>query len=76
MFQPHQTQDLQMDLSTLAGSLAHFIGGFQLDDSSVALIALIAGMVGGWRLTDWHDQLKAKRAKIAGKTHGVPRNQD
>ena len=56
-----------MNLVSIVGSCAHFLGSFQLDDSSVALIALLAGMVGGYRLTGWHDQLKAKRAKIARK---------
>jgi hypothetical protein len=40
------------------------LSGFQLDDSSVALIALLAGMMGGYRLSGWHDQIKAKRAKV------------
>ena len=56
-----------MNLISLAGSCTHFLGTFQMDDSSVALVALLAGMIGGYRLTGWHDQLKAKRAKIARK---------
>jgi len=54
-----------MDITSIAGSLPHFFSTFQLDDSSIALIALLAGMMGGYRLTGWHEQLKAKRARIA-----------
>jgi hypothetical protein len=56
-----------MNLFSLLGSLVHGFGSLQLDDSSVGLLALLAGMAGGWRLTGWHEQLKAKRAKIARK---------
>ena len=62
-----------MNLVALSGSFAHFFSALQMDDSTVALVALLAGMVGGWRLTDWHEQLKAKRAKVTAKTQGLPR---
>jgi len=53
-----------MDLSSL-GSLPHLLSSFTLDDSSLALIALLAGMAGGWVLTNWRDQqLKTKKMKI------------
>jgi hypothetical protein len=54
-----------MDISSILGSVPHLFSSFQLDDSSVALIALLAGMMGGYRLTGWHEQMKAKRARIA-----------
>ena len=57
-------------------AFAHFLGWLQMDDSSVALIALLAGMLGGWRLTDWHEQLKAKRAKVARRPQVLPRKPD
>jgi hypothetical protein len=53
-----------MDFFSIAGSFAHHVGAFQLDDSSVALIALVAGMYGGYWINGRHEQLKAKRAKI------------
>jgi hypothetical protein len=56
-----------MHFASLASSLPHYISSFALDDSSLALIALLAGMAGGWTLTGWRDQLKAKRAKINRK---------
>ncbi len=45
-------------------ALTHALGSIPLDDSSVALIALLAGMVGGWTLTGWREQLKARKAKV------------
>jgi hypothetical protein len=65
-----------MYVFSFADSFAQHIRTFQLDDSSVALIALLAGMVGGYRITGWHAQLKAKRAKVAAKTHAMPRKSD
>jgi hypothetical protein len=53
-----------MDLSSL-GSL---ISSLTLDDSSLALIALLAGMAGGWFLTNWWDQqLRMKKLKANRK---------
>src|SRR5438874_1867886 len=62
-----------MNVLSFADSLAHHFRTFQLDDSSVALIALLAGMIGGYRITGWHAQLKAKRAKIGARPPGMPR---
>ena len=49
---------------------------FALDDSTLSLMALLVGMAGGWRLSVWRDQLKAKRARIrvVRKTDVSPRN--
>jgi hypothetical protein len=53
-----------MDHSAL-GSL---LGSLTLDDSSLALIALLAGMAGGWILTNWRDQqLRMKKLKANRK---------
>jgi hypothetical protein len=65
-----------MNVLSFADSFAHHIRTFQLDDSSVALIALLVGMIGGYRITDWYAQLKARRAKVAAKTQGMPRKPD
>jgi hypothetical protein len=65
-----------MNLVSFIGSFAHFFASMQIDDSSVALIALLAGMAGGWRLPGWHEQLKAKRAKIERKAQVLPRKPD
>ncbi len=65
-----------MNVLSYAGAVAHQMSTIQLDDSSVALIALLAGMIGGYRISGWHAQLKAKRARIAGKTHSLARKRD
>src|SRR6202012_359792 len=64
MFRSYRTQDLVMNLFSFLGSLTHAFGSLQLDDSSTSLIALLAGVIGGWRLTGWQEQLKMKRTKI------------
>jgi hypothetical protein len=57
-----------MDLASL-GSLSHLLSSFTLDDSSLALIALLAGMAAGWTLTNWRDQqLRAKKLKANRKS--------
>ena len=65
-----------MNVLSFADSFAHHIRTFQLDDSSVALIALLVGMIGGYRITGWHAQLKAKRAKVAAKPQRLQRKPD
>jgi hypothetical protein len=59
-----------MDFFSLAGSFAHHVGSFQLDDSSLALIALLGGMYGGYWINGRHEQLKAKRAKVDARSAG------
>jgi hypothetical protein len=73
MFDARQTGvRYQMNAVSWVDSLARLLGSLQLDDSSVALIALLAGMVGGYRLTAWHDQMKARRARVTRKSTGFP----
>ena len=60
-----------MDITTITGPVMHLLGSIQLDDSSVSLIALLGGIMGGYRLTGWHEQMKAKRARV---TADKPRN--
>jgi uncharacterized membrane protein YciS (DUF1049 family) len=55
---------LSMDFSSLSTLLA----SFTLDDSSLALIALLAGMTAGWILTNWRDQqVRMKKLKADRK---------
>jgi hypothetical protein len=56
-----------MNFVSIAASLPHLFSSLTLDDSSLALIALLAGMAGGWTLTGWRDQVKARKAKIDRK---------
>jgi hypothetical protein len=65
-----------MNLLSLLDSFAHALGSLQLDDSDLGLIALLAGMVAGWRLTGWHEQLKARRAKIGREAPPTTRKPD
>ncbi|HEY3784647.1 MAG TPA: hypothetical protein VGL55_05155 [Steroidobacteraceae bacterium] len=53
-----------MTLISFAAPVAHLLSSIQPDDSGVSLLALLAGMIGGWRLTGWHEQLKARRARV------------
>ena len=60
----------------LIAFLQQHLGGLQLDDSSVAMIALLAGMLGGYWINGRHEQLKARRAEVARKmARGLDRNQ-
>jgi hypothetical protein len=65
-----------MNIFSYVDSFQHFFGSIALDDSSLALIALLAGMAGGWSLTGWREQLKAKKAKIERKPQALPRKPD
>jgi hypothetical protein len=40
---------------------------FQLDDSSISVIAMVAGMLGGYWINGQLQQLKAKRAKVPAR---------
>jgi hypothetical protein len=61
-----QTGVRMMNVVSLAG-FSHMLSSLALDDSSLALIALLAGMAGGWSLTGWREQLKTRRAKAERK---------
>jgi acetaldehyde dehydrogenase (acetylating) len=65
-----------MNVFSATSSFAHHLSTFQLDDSSIALIALLVGMIGGYRIPGWHAQLKAKRAKISEKPQTMTRKID
>jgi len=65
----HRTTDAKRGFAAMdLGSLPHLFANFTLDDSSLALIALLAGMAGGWMLTNWRDnQLRTKKLKVNRK---------
>jgi hypothetical protein len=46
-------------------SFAQALGALQLDDGTVSVLAMVLGIVAGWTLTGWHQQMKAKRVKVA-----------
>jgi len=73
MFQTHEPNEIEclagvvhMNAVSLA-SLPHLLSSLAFDDCSLALIALLTGMAGGWTLTGWREQMKAKRAKADRK---------
>jgi hypothetical protein len=46
-------------------SLHNLVSSIAANDSSLALIALLAGMGAGWIVTNWREQqVRLKRAKI------------
>ena len=64
MFPPCQTGAIkQMNFSSLIEPIQHV--SYAIDDSSLALMALLAGMIGGWKITGWREQLKARRVRVA-----------
>lgn len=48
-------------------SLPQFLGSLPFDDSSISVLAMLIGIVGGWTLTGLHQQMKAKRVKMASR---------
>jgi xanthine/uracil permease len=52
------------------------IQSFQaIDDSSISVLAMLIGIVGGWIITSMHQKMKAERVK-AEKRHAQLRNRD
>ena len=47
----------------------------QLDDSTVSVLAMLLGIIGGWYLTGLRQQMKAKRVKMSAKKQ-TPRKPD
>jgi hypothetical protein len=65
-----------MDLASFAQSASHTLGSLQLDDSTVSVLAMLLGICGGWFLTGLHQQLKAKRVKVARRQQHTFRKPD
>lgn len=61
-----------MTVISFAAPAAHLLSTLSPDDTGVSLLALLAGMIGGWRLTGWHEQLKARRARVRRDTPRKP----
>ncbi|HXR90408.1 MAG TPA: hypothetical protein VN750_09015 [Steroidobacteraceae bacterium] len=54
-----------MNLSSLIEPIQRV--SYSIDDSSLALMSLLAGMIGGWKITNWREQLKARRVRVEDK---------
>jgi len=66
-----------MDLASLGQSASHALGSLQqLDDSTVSVLAMLLGIIGGWFLTGLHQQFKAKRVKVSRRQQPVLRKRD
>jgi hypothetical protein len=56
-----------MDLFAVAQSVSHSLSALPLDENTVSVLAMLAGVIGGWMLTGLHQQMKAKRVKTSRK---------
>jgi hypothetical protein len=56
-----------MDLFSLAQSLSHAATAIDLDDSSLSVLVMLAGIIGGWTLAA-RSQPKAKKVAVERKT--------
>jgi hypothetical protein len=50
---------------SLFESVAQGLSALQMDDSTLSVLVLLVGIIAGWKLTGWHQQMKAKRVKVA-----------
>jgi len=62
-----------MNVLAYVQSVQQLITSIPIDDSSISVLAMLAGIVGGWTLTGLHQQLKAKRVRLARKAQSLPR---
>ena len=46
-------------------TFAHALGAFQLDDNTISVLAMVLGIIAGWMLKGLHQEMKAKRIKVA-----------
>ena len=46
-------------------SVTQGLGALQLDDNTISVLVMLLGIIIGWKLTAWHQQVKAKRVKVA-----------
>ena len=61
-----------MEFFALAHSLSQAMSAVSMDESSLSVLAMLAGVIGGWTLTGLL-QPKAKKVKIDRKDAGAPR---
>jgi hypothetical protein len=45
-------------------SIFDVVRSLPIDDSSMSVLAMLVGIVGGWTVTSLHQQMKAKRVKL------------
>jgi hypothetical protein len=64
-----------MDLIAMTQSVPQALNAL-LDDSTVSVLALLIGIVGGWKITGLHQQMKARKVKLSRKQPPLPRKTD
>jgi len=62
-----------MDLIAMTQSVPQALNAL-LDDSTVSVLAMLIGIVGGWTITGLHQQMKAKKVKLSRKQQQLPRD--
>lgn len=56
-----------MSIVGMVQAVPHLLRSIPFDDSSISVLAMLAGIIGGWTLTSVHQQMKAKKVKVARK---------
>jgi hypothetical protein len=64
-----------MNIVEVVQSLPQLLAS-NIDDSSISVLAMLAGIIGGWTLTGVHQQMKAKRVKIRKQQNPTLRKPD
>ncbi|MEP7243049.1 MAG: hypothetical protein ABI885_05115 [Gammaproteobacteria bacterium] len=53
-----------MTIVDMVQAVPHLLSAIPFDDSSICVLAMLAGIIGGWTLTGMQQQLKGKRVKM------------
>jgi hypothetical protein len=64
-----------LDLNTVfeaVRALPHLARSLPIDENSISVLAMLAGIIGGWAVTGLHQQLKAKRVKLNPRKRQEP----
>jgi len=62
-----------MSVFPFAESVSNLMNSISIDDNGIAVLAVLAGVIGGWYFGNFREQLKAKRAEAQRKSGGIDR---
>ena len=62
-----------MSVFPFAESVSNLMNSISIDDNGIAVLAVLAGVIGGWYFGNFREQLKAKRAEAQRKSGGTDR---
>ena len=62
-----------MSVFPFAESVSNLMNSISIDDNGIAVLAVLAGVIGGWYFGNFREQLKAKRAEAQRKNGGTDR---